>query len=60
MLDAHGVSVKKDLVTLCNARTIAVQTPIRTATLAVTKLHDSDAESASERFLTERASQLSR
>lgn len=51
--------VKKDLVTLCNARITVAITPIFTATLAAIAFLDIDAESASARFLRERASQLS-
>ena len=55
---AHGVSVKKDLVTLCNARIIAEITPIFTATLAAIAFLVLDAATVSERFLIERANQL--
>jgi hypothetical protein len=48
---SRSVSVKKDLVTLCNARIIAEITPIFPASLAVTKPLDSSAATASARSL---------
>ena len=60
MLGPNSVSVKKDLVTLCNARITAEITSTFTAILAATKLTDSNAATVSARSLIERASRFGR